>query len=157
VTAEELIARLGLVPHPEGGAFRETYRAAGMVGDRALATAIYFLLRAGERSEWHRVRGDELWLYHGGDPLWLRRVDAAGRYHEELLGLAAEALPQRLVPGGEWQSAHGAGGARGWSLVGCVVAPGFDFADFEMASVGELSVAYPDLASLLEFRYDPRL
>ncbi|MDB5099235.1 MAG: cupin [Cyanobacteria bacterium RYN_339] len=151
MTAQELITRLGLEPHPEGGAFRETYRSARALGDRALATGIYFLLAAGERSEWHRVAGDELWLYHGGDPLWLRRVDATGGFQAELLGLDVGALPQRLVPGGEWQSAQGAGGAFGWTLVGCVVAPGFDFQDFELADLARMQALFPELASLLEF------
>lgn len=147
MTPEELVDRLGLAPHPEGGAFKEVYRATARVGDRAVATSIYFLLREGQRSAWHRVAQDELWCYHGGDPLVLRRVDAAGGFHQERLGLAADALPQRLVPGGEWQSAY----STGWTLVGCVVAPGFEFRDFELATVGQLSVVYPELASLLEF------
>jgi predicted cupin superfamily sugar epimerase len=137
-----LIERLGLEPHPEGGWYRQTYRAPG-----GHASLIYFLLRAGERSEWHRVAKDEIWLYHAGDPLRLRRVDGDGRYHEELLGLEGEARPQRLVPAGEWQSAV----STGWTLVGCMVAPAFDFADFELATVVQMQANYPDLASRLDF------
>jgi predicted cupin superfamily sugar epimerase len=123
----------GLAPHPEGGYYRETYRSPLMVtpsgwpGPRSLATAILYLLPAGERSAWHRVRGEELWLWQGGGPMLVQVGDA-----RELVGPdrgAGEAL-QVLVPAGEWQSATPA--AELWSLVACVVTPGFDFADFEL-------------------------
>lgn len=125
----------GLEPHPEGGFFRETYRSAtsvrlpGWPGERALATAILYLLGAGERSARHRVRGDELWLWQGGAAMELTVAD-------ELLVVGPDAAAgqrlQALVPAGSWQSATPAAGEERWSLAACVVAPGFDFADFEL-------------------------
>jgi predicted cupin superfamily sugar epimerase len=134
VNADDVAARWNLAPHPEGGFFRETYRSeltatpAGWPGPRAYATAIVYLLPAGVRSAKHRVRGDELWLWQSGAPMAL---DIDGNTH--LVGPDRDAGHelQVLVPGGAWQSATPA--ADGWSLVACVVAPGFDFADFEMA------------------------
>jgi len=127
------VTRWRLEPHPEGGYFRETYRSPlttrppGWPGPRALATAILYLLPAGERSAWHRVRGDELWLWQGGGPMELRIGERA-----QVVGpdLAPGQEPQVLVPAGAWQSATPSGGA--WSLVACLVAPGFDEADFEL-------------------------
>jgi uncharacterized protein len=126
--------RLNLTPHPEGGYYRETYRSPvtftppGYPGERALATAILFLLPAGVRSARHRVRSDELWLWQGGEAMML---DVDGSAH--VVGPATDAghALQGLVPGGAWQSATPA--ADGWSLVACVVAPGFDFDDFELS------------------------
>jgi uncharacterized protein len=134
-------SQLGLIQHPEGGWYRETWRSAATVtplgypGDRATATAIYFLLHPGERSRWHVVRSDELWLWHAGGPLLVSfggsgaEPAAAGTF---ALGvdLAAGQLPQLVVPGGMWQSAEPAGEEA--VLVSCVVSPGFDFADFRM-------------------------
>jgi uncharacterized protein len=127
------VTRWRLEPHPEGGYFRETYRSSlttrppGWPGERALATAIIYLLPAGERSAWHRVRGDELWLWQGGGPMELHIGEQA-----HLVGPdpAAGQELQVLVPAGAWQSATPADGA--WSLVACLVAPGFDYGDFEM-------------------------
>lgn len=128
-----------LAPHPEGGFYRETFRSSltvsppGWAGERSLATAILYLLGAGERSARHRVRGDELWMWQGGAPMALRVGE------EEIVVGPDHGSRQRLqalVPAGEWQSATpltGAGGGEEWSLVACVVAPGFDFADFELA------------------------
>jgi uncharacterized protein len=127
----------GLEPHPEGGFYRETFRSRvsvqlpGWPGERALATAIIYLLAAGERSAAHRVRGDELWLWQGGAPMELT-VDGAARLLGPDAGAGHEL--QLLVPGGAWQSATPAG--PGWSLAACVVAPGFDFADFELRAGG---------------------
>ena len=137
MTAEELIAALGLQPHPEGGAYRETYRSSESVqirGGRFLATCIYFVLRAGEVSQWHKVASDELWLFHGGDPLTLKlKSDADSREMTLGMNILSGEQPQVLVPAGIWQSAAARqNGAQGWTLVGCVVAPGFDFADFEL-------------------------
>jgi predicted cupin superfamily sugar epimerase len=132
--AREIARRWNLEPHPEGGYYRETYRAAisttppGYPGPRALATAILFLLPGGVRSLRHRVRGDELWLWQGGDAMALD-IDGA----TQLIGPDADAghALQALVPANTWQSATPAG--ERWSLVACVVAPGFDFADFEIS------------------------
>ena len=136
-----LAQRLDLVPHPEGGWYRQTWRAPvsftppGYGGARSAATAIYFLLHPGERSRWHVVRSDELWLWHSGGPLELSLGGMGERpapSHVVLLGgdVLAGQQPQALVPGGVWQAAAPAGTQP--VLVSCVVAPGFDFADFRM-------------------------
>ena len=131
---DAIIEALGLEPHPEGGWFAETWRAPAAAGERAASTAIYFVLRRGERSHWHTVDADEIWLHHAGAPLMLRATDGA-RIDEHLLGsdLAAGQRPQAVVPAGAWQSAATTGA---WTLVSCVVAPGFDFAGFELAPPG---------------------
>ncbi|WP_298325865.1 cupin domain-containing protein [Haloactinopolyspora sp.] len=133
---------LDLSPHPEGGWFRETWRSAvhfdpaGYDGQRASATCIYFLLGPGEESRWHRVRSAELWLWHSGGPLHLRRggTDDAPDAHPDTMVLgpdvAAGQTPQAIIPAGEWQAAQPATGEA--VLVSCVVSPGFDFADFEL-------------------------
>jgi predicted cupin superfamily sugar epimerase len=135
-TAAAIIERLGLERHPEGGWFRETWRADAAPGERASATAIYFLLDAGERSHWHRVDAAELWLWHAGDPLILSIAPGEqGPVERVTLGpdvLAGQA-PQALVPPGCWQAAEPAGG---WALVSCVVSPGFEFSGFELAAEG---------------------
>lgn len=136
--AAAMIAALDLAPHPEGGWFRETWRAeASLPGGRAAATTILFLLEAGQRSHWHRVDAGEMWLFQAGAPLALSVAPADGGPAETVtLGpdpLAGQ-TPQQLVPPGGWQSAQGA--AEGWALVACVVAPGFEFAGFELAPPG---------------------
>jgi predicted cupin superfamily sugar epimerase len=126
--ADALIARLDLKPHPEGGYFRETYRDANP--GRAHSTAIYFLLKAGERSRWHRVDAAEAWHFYRGAPLELR----IGR-QTHILGPEIEQgeAPQMIVPPGAWQVARSLGD---YTLVGCTVAPGFEFSKFEMAEEG---------------------
>ncbi|MCW1430354.1 cupin domain-containing protein [Novosphingobium sp. JCM 18896] len=135
-SAAAIIAKLGLEPHPEGGWYRETWRAEAAPGTRASATAIHFLLDAGERSHWHRVDAAEIWLWHAGGPLTLSIApDANGPVRQITLGgdvLAGEE-PQALVPPGQWQAAAP---VDGWVLVSCVVSPGFDFAGFELAPEG---------------------
>ena len=137
----QLAEQLDLRPHPEGGWFRETWRSAllfrppGYDGDRSVATAIYFLLYPGEASAWHVVRSDELWLWHRGGPLALRIGGSAAEPRAaDLVVLGADVSegeqPQFVVPGGTWQSAAPAGQEP--VLVSCVVAPGFDFADFRL-------------------------
>lgn len=131
-SAAEIIARLELQPHPEGGHYRETFRDPRMdAGGRALSTAIYFLLARGERSHWHRIDAVEIWHYYAGSALTLQIADNAGRRSVRLgPDLAAGEAPQAIVPPGAWQSAESTGD---WTLVGCTVAPGFDFAKFELA------------------------
>jgi predicted cupin superfamily sugar epimerase len=138
---------LDLAPHPEGGWFRETWRAApesvrdGYPGPRAAATGIYFLLTAGQESAWHRVGSDEVWLWHSGGPLAL--LDGgdgdtpSGAPAVATLGpdLDGGQRPQHLIPAGHWQSARPAAGSE--VLVSCVVAPGFDFADFTLLADAE--------------------
>jgi uncharacterized protein len=126
-----VIARHGLSPHPEGGWYRETWRAAAGPDGRSRGTAILFLLEAGQRSHWHRVDADELWLWHDGAPLTLR-IAADDRAVPEGFRLGRD-QPQRLVPAGRWQAAEA---DAGWALVSCVVVPGFDFAGFTLAADG---------------------
>jgi predicted cupin superfamily sugar epimerase len=134
--ARALIATLGLAPHPEGGWYRETWRADAPEGARAAATAILFLLEAGQSSHWHKVDATELWLFHAGSPLCLRTAPGDDApVTETRLGadiLAGEA-PQLRVDADHWQAAEA---DRGWALVSCIVSPGFDFAGFTLAPPG---------------------
>lgn len=135
MTAEEVVGLLGLEPHPEGGFYRETFRAPALDGGRGASTAIYYLLREGEVSAWHRVDADEVWHHYAGAPLELT-LSADGRERSSArLGtdLAAGERPQVVVPAGAWQTARTLGG---WTLVGCTVAPAFQFSGFEMAPPG---------------------
>jgi hypothetical protein len=131
-TAADIIARLGLEPHPEGGHYRETFRDPRLdAGGRSFSTAIYFLLVRGERSHWHRIDAVEIWHYYAGSTLTLQIADADGRRSVRLgPDLVAGELPQAVVPAQAWQAAESSGD---WTLVGCTVAPGFDFAAFELA------------------------
>jgi predicted cupin superfamily sugar epimerase len=131
-TAADIIARLGLQPHPEGGHYRETFRDIGCdASGRAFSTAIYFLLARGERSHWHRIDAVEVWHHYAGSALTLKIADDDGQRSVRLgPDLAAGEQPQATVPPHAWQAAESTGD---WTLVGCTVAPGFDFATFEMA------------------------
>ena len=136
LTAAAVIRLLDLKPHPEGGHFRETFRDARQVdGERAASTAIYFLLARGERSHWHRVDAVEIWHWHAGAPLALEISQSEGRIERVTLGgdLAAGERPQAVVPAHAWQAAQSLGD---WTLVGCIVAPGFEFKHFELAPQG---------------------
>ncbi len=130
--AESIIAALGLEPHPEGGHYRETYRHRPPDGGRGASTAIYYLLRAGERSHWHRVDVDEMWHWYAGATLRLSISEDGLDPVDHLLGpdIREGERPQVLVPGWAWQSAESLGA---WTLVGCTVAPAFEFSGFEMA------------------------
>jgi predicted cupin superfamily sugar epimerase len=133
LSAADIIRLLDLKPHPEGGHFRETFRDPRTVdGRRAASTAIYFLLARGERSHWHRVDAVEVWHYHAGSPLALDVMSTGGPVERTILGpdLAAGERPQAAVPAHAWQAACSLGD---WTLVGCTVAPGFEFAGFELA------------------------
>jgi hypothetical protein len=125
VKPDDIIAALGLQPHPEGGLYAETFRSETQTNGRATSTLIYFLLRRGERSRWHRVDADEIWLWHAGAPLTLRIGE-----EQVILGadISAGQRPQGVVPALTWQSAESRGD---WTLVSCVVAPGFEFSGFE--------------------------
>ncbi len=134
--AAALIARLGLQRHPEGGHFAETYRHLPPQGGRGAATAIYYLLRAGEESRWHRVTDAvEVWAYHTGAPLVLTLSPDGSGIESHRLGtdIAVGERPQAAVPAGCWQSARSLGN---WSLVSCIVAPSFEYGSFEMAPPG---------------------
>jgi predicted cupin superfamily sugar epimerase len=131
--AADIIAQLGLKPHPEGGHYRETFRDSRCdANGRAFSTAIYFLLARGERSHWHRIDAVEIWHYHAGSALTLQIADDSGNRSVRLgTDLAAGELPQAIVPAHAWQAAESTGD---WTLVSCTVAPGFDFAEFELAA-----------------------
>jgi uncharacterized protein len=135
LAAAEVIALLGLEPHPEGGAFRETFRDPAGNDGRAHSTAIYYLLAAGERSHWHRVDAAEVWHWYAGAPLRLALSPDGVTRETRCLGpdLRAGERPQQVVPAGWWQAAESLGA---WTLVGCTVAPGFSFTGFEMAPAG---------------------
>ncbi|WP_372573147.1 cupin domain-containing protein [Ruegeria jejuensis] len=133
MTADEIIAHLGLEQHPEGGWFRETWRAD--TPGRATGTCIYFLLKANERSHWHRVDATEIWLYHAGAPLILSlSADDQGPAAEHVLTPdLTKGQPQLIVPKGHWQAARTTGD---YTLVSCTVSPGFEFEGFELAAPG---------------------
>lgn len=134
LSADEIIALLDLKPHPEGGFYRETFRDPREVDGRSVGTAIYFLLAEGAGSHWHQVDAAELWHFYEGAPLELEIAQDTVR-RKVTLGsdIKAGQRPQAVVPTGAWQAAKTTGA---WSLVGCTVAPGFDFAGFEMAPRG---------------------
>ena len=135
LTAAEIIARLDLKPHPEGGHYRETFRDSALDGNgRSASTAIFFLLARGERSHWHRIDAVEVWHHYAGSALMLQIADGNGTRSLRLgADLAAGEVPQVIVPTQAWQAAESCGD---WTLVGCTVAPGFDFARFELAPRG---------------------
>jgi predicted cupin superfamily sugar epimerase len=126
-----VIRLLGLKPHPEGGHYRETFRDPRTVeGGRAASTAIYFLLARGESARWHRVDAAECWHWYAGSALMLRIHDGANGTVWLGPDLAAGEQPQAVVPAHAWQAAESLGD---WTLVGCTVAPGFEFSSFELA------------------------
>lgn len=141
MTAEEIIAHLGLRPHPEGGHYRETFRSPDSSVSpapetaRGASTAIYFLLKAGERSHWHKVDADEVWHHYAGAPLELSLSDDGRTVRRLRLGsdLGLGDRPQIVVPRQVWQAARSLGA---WTLVGCTVAPAFQFSGFELAPPG---------------------
>jgi len=149
---------LGLVPHPEGGYYRETFRAplawtppyTSPPAARSASTAIYFLLPAGTFSAWHRIRSDEVWNHYRGAALEIHTLNDGGEHTVHLLGADVERgqRPQAVVPAGLLQGARPVG--EGYALVGCTVAPGFDFADFEMPGRAALTRRFPRHRALIE-------
>jgi len=159
-TAEYWIQHLDLKPHPEGGFFREIYRSAnitaqnnlpkGFKGNRRLATSIYYLLRSGDISKFHRLKSDEIWYYHYGSSIKIIMIDKEGNKHTQMLGSRAEKAerPQVIVPAGTIFGAEVIE-KNSFGLFGCVVAPGFEFGDFEMFSREDLLQAYPRHADII--------
>ena len=155
MTAEVLIRELGLTPHPEGGFFRETYRAEPLPfalpdrGPRSASTAIYFLLAGADFSAFHRVRSDEVWHHYAGAPLEVHTLEPTRGHEVFVVGPNIEGgeRPQYVVPAGVLQAARVRG--TGFALVGCTVAPGFDFADFEMPPRAELLASFPAHAAVV--------
>ena len=138
--ARDLISDLRLQPHPEGGYFREIFRSAHKVqplderSARSALTTIYFLLIKGQHGRWHRVASDEAWHFYEGDPLEVYWIDGRDVVHQEVLGTGTSNVhPMCVIPGGCWQAARPLGE---YSFLGCTVAPGFEFQDFEMLSEG---------------------
>ncbi len=160
-----LIQALGLKEHPEGGYYRETYRASGFIpqsalsagfgGDRNISTAIYYLLPEGRHSRWHTIKSDEIWHFYSGGPLELFELTPANDCRRVTMGqdMAAGHVPQHVVPAGNVFAAAPLPGSR-YSLVGCTVAPGFDFADFSPADPAELAARHPGRADLIK-RFSP--
>lgn len=159
LTAHSLISQLGLERHPEGGWFRETYRAAEQVdaaalpqrygGVRSFCTSIYFLLEEGDFSALHRIKSDEVWHFHAGCSLVVHVILPGGGYQALHLGSDLEAGErfQAVVPAGSWFGAELKG--EGFGLAGCTVAPGFEFSDFELAGRDALASRYPQYAGLI--------
>ena len=155
------IEKLQLAPHPEGGYFRQSYRSevvialealpAGFSGARAVSTAIYFLLEGKNFSAFHRLRSDEVWHFYAGDPLVVHVIEPEGNYFRILLGgdLDAGQVLQGVVRAGCWFASHVADW-NSFSVVGCTVAPGFDFEDFEMGNREALGALYPQHRELIE-------
>ena len=155
------IEKLQLEPHPEGGYFRQTYRSEIMIarealpaefgGARAASTAIYFLLESENFSAFHRLRSDEVWHFYAGSPLVVEVIEPIGLRSSILLGEDPDAgqVFQAVVRAGCWFASHIAD-SKGWALVGCTVAPGFDFEDFEMGKREELVKEFPRHRDLIE-------
>jgi predicted cupin superfamily sugar epimerase len=142
LSADEIIRVLSLQPHPEGGHYCETFRDEPGPDGRARSTAIYFLLKAGERSHWHRIDAVEVWHFYAGAPLTLH-IAEEGKPPETIrmgIDIANDESPQAIVPAGVWQAAESLGD---WTLVGCTVAPGFRFEGFELASDPVIGSAIP--------------
>jgi uncharacterized protein len=140
LSAQEMVEKLQLQPHPEGGYYRETFRDTQHVSGRSVSTAIYYLLAEGQRSHWHRVDAVETWHWYAGAPLELQIAENGkpAVIHCLSADIAAGYQPQIMVPPHHWQAARSLGA---WTLVGCTVAPGFEFSGFEMAPPGWQPVA----------------
>ncbi|MGA9269892.1 MAG: cupin domain-containing protein [Lutimonas sp.] len=151
----QIIEKLELEPHPEGGYFKETYRSSGEIeektlgpdfkGKRNFSTCIYFLLTSNDFSAFHRIKQDEIWHFYDGSPIRLHVIAPSGEYSKHRIGreLALGETPQLVVPAGCWFAAEVVNESA-FSLVGCTVSPGFDFRDFEMGSRPELISLFPE-------------
>ena len=150
MNAQELISILDLQPHPEGGYYKETYRAAQIINDRNVSTAIFYLLEDKDRSHFHRIKSDELWFYHSGEPLELLMIQN-DQITTIILGndIANGQVLQAIIPANTWFAAKVRDGV-GYSLFSCTVAPGFDFADFELAERQELLGQFPRLSTIIQ-------
>ena len=162
MTAPEYVQKLQLQPHPEGGFYKENYRATENIpvsglparfggGERSFSTAIYFLLEKGDFSAFHRIRSDEGWHFYAGGPLLVHIILPHGDYYCVRLGsnLNNQEVFQFVVPAMAWFASEPAPGTA-LSLVGCTVAPGFDFKDFEMAEQSKLIAAFPEHSPIIE-------
>lgn len=149
--AQEYIEKLGLLPHPEGGFYNETYRSSGKIGDRNLMTAIYFLITSNNISRFHRIKSDEIWYFHDGSPLSVHTLDKdyGHQIHKVGLDLSKGESPQLLV---QANTIFGSSldEKDAFSLVSCTVAPGFDFADFELFSTEDLLEQFPNNEEIIK-------
>ncbi|HBH24269.1 MAG TPA: hypothetical protein DDY13_12700 [Cytophagales bacterium] len=160
-TADFYIKKLQLQPHPEGGYYRENYRSAYQIhgtalperynGPRVFSTSIYFLLKKGNVSTFHRLKSDEIWHYYDGDPIKLYLIDRDGKLSTPIVGRQLEGGEemQLVIPAGSWFAAHVVEGGS-FGLVGCSVAPGFDFDDFELANKNDLINKYPQHRNVIQ-------
>lgn len=161
VTIDELVKMYDLQPHPEGGYFKETYRATETLetqhGTRNHSTTIYFLIPEGKKSHLHRIKSDEVWHFYLGDPMTVVQISPKGVVQEIVLGsdIKNGQHLQHTVPAGYWFGSYPNPGSQ-YSFVGCTVAPGFDFADFEMAKRNELLNQYPQAKNIIERLTDQR-
>ncbi len=158
---EKIVDQLELIPHPEGGFYKEVYRSSGVLpkaalgaafsGDRNYCTSIYFLLTSANFSAFHRIQQDEVWHFYAGSPLTVHVIDAEGNYSANLVGnlLTDGIQPQFVVPAGCW-FASSVESENSFALVGCTVAPGFDFADFELAQRADLVAEFPAHKNIIE-------
>ncbi|MBX9893304.1 MAG: cupin domain-containing protein [Chitinophagaceae bacterium] len=158
---QQLVDTYSLLPHPEGGFYKETYRSADSIafdkgidrfdGERSMATAIYFLISSENFSAFHRIKSDELWHFYAGGSLLVHVLHEDGRYEQIKVGNnpAAGEVFQAVVPAGAWFASECAPEVA-FSFVGCTVSPGFDFADFELAYADALIQSYPDHATLIQ-------
>lgn len=154
----QLINDLELTPHPEGGYFSETYRSEGTINGqgsshpqgRNYSTAIYYLLRGGDISRFHRIRSDEVWHHYEGSPITIHIIHEDGLYEALYLGkdISGSEKPQHVVPAGSWFGAT-VDQSDGYALCGCTVAPGFDFDDFEMADRYMMLQAFPEHEAII--------
>jgi len=154
-TREGIINKLKLQPHPEGGYFKETYRSEGIIqasslpseynGSRNCSTSIYFLLTSDNFSAFHRIKQDETWHFYDGSPMLLHIINENGEHSKIVIGrnLSAGQVPQYVVPGGQWFAAEVIN-ENDFSFVGCTVAPGFSFEDFELKSEAQLTALFPN-------------
>ena len=158
--SQYFVSKLGLEPHPEGGYYKETFKSTEMItdqeltvhfeGKRKLYTSIYFLLTSNNVSHFHRIKSDEVWYYHAGSPLTIHIIDEKGEYSELKLGLNIDKgeVPQALVPKHSI-FASSVMGEDTFSLVGCMVSPGFDFKDFELFTQEDLLSKYPSCKDVI--------
>lgn len=159
VTVQQLIEQFGLIPHPEGGCYKETYRSTEFISKQALperftgqrfhSSAIYFLLVQGNFSAFHRIKSDECWHFYAGDTLCVHMISPSGQLTTIYLGNKPGTVYQYVVPAGYWFASETAPGGS-FSFVGCTVAPAFDFADFELADSNTLAQQFPQHSEIIQ-------
>ncbi len=153
--AQYWIDRLQLTPHPEGGFYREVYRSDSAVaraegpGNRSACTSIYYLLEDADYSGFHRLASDEIWYYHSGEPLHIHLIAANGHIQTQELSFSPSGMLSLAIAANTWFAAE-IPGKTGYALCSCAVAPGFEFAEFEMGNKEDLLTAFPVAATLIE-------